>query len=159
MDLAKNAIGFGNEVRAGDDEEAINRLFTPEFRNRLDAVVSFAALAPETVGRVVDKFILQLEEQLADRNVTIELDAGARQWLAEKGYNRLFGARPLARIIQEYVKKPLAEELLFGKLAKGGVVQVKRDDDKLVFAYIETPPKLPSKDQDEHDERQELVDQ
>ena len=157
-DLAKPAIGFGSDVRTGDDEEAINRMFTPEFRNRLDAVISFAALTPETVGRVVDKFILQLEEQLADRNVTIELDEDARKWLAEKGYDRLYGARPLARIIQEHVKKPLAEELLFGKLAKGGVVQVRRDGDKLVFAYIEAPLKLASKDSGEQPE-QELVDQ
>ncbi|MGH6973224.1 MAG: ATP-dependent Clp protease ATP-binding subunit ClpA [Stellaceae bacterium] len=157
-DLAKPAIGFGNDVRTGDDEEAINRMFTPEFRNRLDAVISFASLTPETVGRVVDKFILQLEEQLADRNVTIELDEAARKWLAEKGYDRLYGARPLARLIQEHVKKPLAEELLFGKLAKGGVVQVRRDCDKLAFAYIEAPPKLTSKDSDEQPE-QELVDQ
>ncbi|HEV2161460.1 MAG TPA: ATP-dependent Clp protease ATP-binding subunit ClpA [Stellaceae bacterium] len=157
-DLAKPAIGFGSDVRTGDDEEAINRMFTPEFRNRLDAVISFAALTPETVGRVVDKFILQLEEQLADRNVAIELDEAARKWLAEKGYDRLYGARPLARIIQEHVKKPLAEELLFGKLAKGGVVQVRRDGDKLAFAYIEAPPKLPSKDSGGQPE-QELVDQ
>src|SRR5487761_877943 len=157
-ELAKPAIDFGSDVRTGDDEEAINRMFTPEFRNRLDAVISFAALTPETVGRVVDKFVLQLEEQLADRNVTIELDPAARNWLAEKGYDRLYGARPLARIIQEHVKKPLAEELLFGKLAKGGVVQVKRDGDKLAFAYIEAPPKLPSKDSGEQPE-QELVDQ
>ena len=157
-ELAKPAIGFGSDVRTGDDEEAINRMFTPEFRNRLDAVISFAALTPETVGRVVDKFILQLEEQLADRNVTIELDEASRKWLAEKGYDRLYGARPLARVIQEHVKKPLAEELLFGKLAKGGVVQVKRDGDKLAFAYIEAPPKLPSKDSGEQPE-QELVDQ
>jgi ATP-dependent Clp protease ATP-binding subunit ClpA len=138
-DLAKPAIGFGSDVRTGDDEEAINRLFTPEFRNRLDAVISFSALAPETIGRVVDKFILQLEEQLADRNVTIELDDAARKWLAEKGYDRLFGARPLARIIQEHIKKPLAEELLFGKLTKGGIVRVKRDGDKLAFTFHESP--------------------
>ena len=119
-DLAKPAIGFGSGIREGDDEEAINRMFTPEFRNRLDAIISFAPLSPETIGRVVDKFVLQLEEQLADRNVTIELDASARAWLAEKGYDPLFGARPLARIIQEHIKKPLAEELLFGRLAKGG---------------------------------------
>ncbi len=153
MDLAKNAIGFGSEARTGDDEEAINRLFTPEFRNRLDAVISFAALVPETVGRVVDKFILQLEEQLADRNVTIELTDEARKWLAEKGYDRLFGARPLARIIQEHVKKPLAEELLFGKLAKGGLVQVKVAEGKLAFTYIEAPPSQPrSSGKDEQDE-------
>src|SRR6202161_3967359 len=152
-DMAKSAIGFGSDVRVGDDEEAINRLFTPEFRNRLDAVISFAALTPETVGRVVDKFILQLEEQLADRNVTIELTDEARKWLAEKGYARLFGARPLARIIQEHIKKPLAEEFLFGKLAKGGVVQVKVAEGKLAFTYIEAPPPQPrSSGKDEQDE-------
>jgi len=143
-DLAKPAIGFGSEVRTGDDQEAINRMFTPEFRNRLDAIVSFAALSPDTIGRVVDKFILQLEEQLADRNVTIELDEGARKWLSEKGYDRLFGARPLARIIQEHIKKPLAEELLFGKLTKGGVVRVTREGDKLGFSFIEAPPRAPA---------------
>jgi ATP-dependent Clp protease ATP-binding subunit ClpA len=150
-DMAKAAIGFGSDVRVGDDEEAINRLFTPEFRNRLDATISFAALAPETIGRVVDKFILQLEEQLADRQVTIELDDGARKWLAEKGYDKLFGARPLARIIQEHVKKPLAEELLFGKLQKGGIVRVSRDGDKLAFTYIESPgPRLPAPKEPEY---------
>jgi ATP-dependent Clp protease ATP-binding subunit ClpA len=143
-ELAKPAIGFGGEVRTGDDEEAINRLFTPEFRNRLDAVISFSALSTETIGRVVDKFILQLEEQLADRNVTIELDEGARKWLSEKGYDRLFGARPLGRIIQEHVKKPLAEELLFGKLTKGGIVRVTREGDKLGFVFTEAPPRAPA---------------
>jgi ATP-dependent Clp protease ATP-binding subunit ClpA len=143
-DLAKPAIGFGNEQRVGDDEEAINRLFTPEFRNRLDAVISFSALSAETIGRVVDKFILQLEEQLADRNVTIELDDAARKWLSEKGYDRLFGARPLGRVIQEHIKKPLAEELLFGKLTKGGVVRVTREGDKLVFSFAEAPPRAPA---------------
>jgi ATP-dependent Clp protease ATP-binding subunit ClpA len=138
-DLAKSAIGFGSEVRKGDDEEAINRLFTPEFRNRLDAIISFKSLDSETIGRVVDKFILQLEEQLADRGVTIELTSGARKWLAEKGYDDRFGARPLARIIQEHIKKPLAEELLFGKLAKGGIVRVRREADKLAFEFLERP--------------------
>ncbi len=145
-ELAKQAIGFGSGIRTGHDEEAINRMFTPEFRNRLDATISFAALSPETIGRVVDKFILQLEEQLADRNVTIELQASARAWLAEKGYDPLFGARPLARIIQEHIKKPLAEELLFGHLAKGGIVRVKRDEaeDKLAFTFHEKPaPETP----------------
>src|SRR5579864_635608 len=108
-DLAKPAIGFGSGIRQGDDHEAISRMFTPEFRNRLVATISFAALSPETIGRVVDKFVLQLEEQLADRNVIIELQASARAWLAEKGYDPLFGARPLARIIQEHIKKTLAD--------------------------------------------------
>src|SRR5271168_3671995 len=140
-ELAKPAIGFGSEVRTGDDHEAINRMFTPEFRNRLDAIISFAPLSPETIGRVVDKFVLQLEEQLADRNVTIELDPDARAWLAEKGYDPLFGARPLARVIQEHVKKPLAEELLFGRLSKGGIVGVtkKPDEEALSFSYEERP--------------------
>jgi ATP-dependent Clp protease ATP-binding subunit ClpA len=142
-ELAKPAIGFGSDVRTGDDQEAINRMFTPEFRNRLDAIVSFAALSADTIGRVVDKFILQLEEQLADRNVTIELDEPARKWLAEKGYDRLFGARPLGRIIQEHIKKPLAEELLFGKLTKGGIVRVTREGDKLGFSFTEAPPRAP----------------
>ena len=142
-DMAKPAIGFGSEVRTGDDQEAINRMFTPEFRNRLDATISFAPLSADTIGRVVGKFILQLEEQLADRNVTIELDASARGWLAEKGYDPLFGARPLARIIQEHIKKPLAEELLFGRLAKGGIVRVRRDHDKLAFEFTERPPAAP----------------
>jgi len=143
-DLARPAIGFGNEQRLGDDEEAINRLFTPEFRNRLDAVISFSALSAETIGRVVDKFILQLEEQLADRNVTIELDEAARKWLSEKGYDRLFGARPLGRVIQEHIKKPLAEELLFGKLTKGGIVRVTREGDKLGFTFADAPPRAPA---------------
>src|SRR5450432_632979 len=138
-DLAKAAIGFGSEVRVGDDHEAINRMFTPEFRNRLDAIISFKSLTPETIGRVVYKFVLQLEEQLADRNVTIELSADARKFLAERGYDPLFGARPLSRVIQEHIKKPLAEELLFGRLAKGGIVQVTRVGDKLDFAFREGP--------------------
>ncbi|HVA13374.1 MAG TPA: ATP-dependent Clp protease ATP-binding subunit ClpA [Stellaceae bacterium] len=146
-EMAKPAIGFGSDVRTGEDNEAINRMFTPEFRNRLDAVISFSALTPQTIGRVVDKFMLQLEDQLADRNVQIVLDDAARDWLATKGYDKLFGARPLGRIIQEHVKKPLAEELLFGKLVKGGVVKVSADKatDKLTFVYEEaTVPTRPA---------------
>ena len=134
-DLARPPIGFARTEREGDDEEAIKRMFAPEFRNRLDAVIRFAALSPEVIVRVVDKFIIQLEEQLADRNVTIELSAAARTWLAEKGYDPTYGARPLARLIQEEVKKPLADELLFGKLAKGGRVQVGLKDGKLTFSF------------------------
>jgi len=135
MDLAKPAIGFERTVREGDDEEAINRMFSPEFRNRLDAVIPFSNLTPEIVSRVVDKFAMQLEAQLADRNVTIELTAAAREWLAKKGYDPLYGARPLARVIQDHIKKPLAEEMLFGKLAKGGAVEVDIKDDEPVFGY------------------------
>jgi ATP-dependent Clp protease ATP-binding subunit ClpA len=140
-DLAKNAIGFAREGREGEDEDAIKRLFTPEFRNRLDATIPFANLTPDIVGRVVDKFVMQLEAQLADRNVTIELTDGARLWLGEKGYDKLYGARPLARVIQEHVKKPLAEELLFGRLSKGGAVRVGVDEEgkTLTFTFVEAP--------------------
>ena len=134
-ELAKPPIGFARTEREGDDEEAIKRMFAPEFRNRLDAVIRFAALSPEVIARVVDKFVIQLEEQLADRNVTIELSADARTWLAENGYDPTYGARPLARLIQEEIKKPLADELLFGKLAKGGRVQVGLKDGKLTFSF------------------------
>jgi ATP-dependent Clp protease ATP-binding subunit ClpA len=143
-DLAKEAIGFGRDTREGEDGDAIKRLFTPEFRNRLDATIGFAGLTPEIVGRVVEKFVMQLEAQLADRNVTIEASSAAKEWLAERGYDRLYGARPLARVIQEYIKKPLAEELLFGKLVKGGSVKVTMKDDKLAFEIIEASlPALP----------------
>ncbi|WP_332715338.1 ATP-dependent Clp protease ATP-binding subunit ClpA [Pelagibacterium mangrovi] len=123
-ELAKSPIGFGRVRQEGDDEEAINRMFTPEFRNRLDAIISFAPLPPSTVNRVVEKFILQLEGQLAERGITIELTPEASDWLATRGYDEKMGARPLSRVIQEYVKKPLAEEVLFGLLQKGGSVKV-----------------------------------
>ena len=144
-DLAKAAIGFERDDREGDDTEAIERMFTPEFRNRLDAIVPFAALSPEVVGLVVDKFIMQLEGQLADRGVTIELTDEAREWLAKRGYDKNFGARPLARTIQEHIKKPLAEELLFGKLADGGLVSVTIQDRKPSFKYVgpDRPAKQP----------------
>lgn len=135
-DLAKAAIGFNREVREGDDKEAIEKMFTPEFRNRLDSIITFANLSPEVMTKVVDKFIMELEVQLGERNVTIELSDEAREWLAKKGYDRLFGARPLSRIIQEHIKKPLSEELLFGKLVSGGVAQVKVVDRKIAFDYI-----------------------
>jgi ATP-dependent Clp protease ATP-binding subunit ClpA len=136
-DMAKPAIGFEREARVGEDEDAIKRMFSPEFRNRLDAVIAFAGLTPEVVARVVEKFVMQLEAQLADRNVTIELSSAAKEWLSERGYDRLYGARPLARVIQEYVKKPLAEELLFGRLVKGGAVKVGMKDGALDFEVTE----------------------
>ena len=150
-DLAKEAIGFGRDGREGDDQDAIKRLFTPEFRNRLDAIIGFAPLAPEVVARVVEKFVMQLEAQLADRNVTIELSSAAKEWLAERGYERLYGARPLARVIQEHIKKPLAEELLFGKLTKGGSVTVTLKDGKLDFEFIANLPALPKPEADDRD--------
>ena len=128
---AKAAIGFGRDRREGEDTAAIERTFTPEFRNRLDAVISFAPLAKSVILQVVEKFVLQLEAQLMDRNVTIELSRAAAAWLGDKGYDDKMGARPLARVIQEHIKKPLAEELLFGKLTKGGFVKVSVKDGKL----------------------------
>ncbi len=145
-ELAKTAMGFGRTVREGEDTAAIERQFTPEFRNRLDAVISFAPLSKDVILQVVDKFVLQLEAQLMDRNVHIELTRPAAEWLAEKGYDDKMGARPLGRVIQEQIKKPLAEELLFGKLAKGGLVKVGVKDGKLDMR-IEQPEqrKLSSK--------------
>ena len=125
---AKAAIGFGRDRREGEDTAAIERTFTPEFRNRLDAVISFAALPKEVIMQVVEKFVLQLEAQLMDRNVTIELTPEAAAWLGDAGYDDRMGARPLGRVIQEHIKKPLAEELLFGSLAKGGHVKVSVKD-------------------------------
>lgn len=123
-DLAKSAYGFTRSKREGDDTEAINRLFAPEFRNRLDATISFSHLPKTVVARVVDKFVLQLEAQLADRNVTIELTDEAREWLVENGYDEAMGARPMARLIQQTIKTPLADEVLFGRLKGGGAVKV-----------------------------------
>ena len=137
-DAAKEAIGFGRGKREGEDEEAIKKLFTPEFRNRLDATITFASLGRETIDRVVEKFVLELEAQLTDRDVTFDLTPEATRWLGEKGYDDAFGARPLARVIQEHLKKPLADEILFGKLKDGGTVRVllDRENDKLAFEFI-----------------------
>jgi len=137
-DMARAAIGFGRDRREGEDTAAIERMFTPEFRNRLDAVISFAPLSREVILQVVDKFVLQLEAQLMDRHVHIELSPEAANWLAEKGYDDKMGARPLGRVIQEHIKKPLAEELLFGKLTKGGVVRV-RVKDGAIALDVEEP--------------------
>ncbi|MFN7901327.1 MAG: ATP-dependent Clp protease ATP-binding subunit ClpA [Holosporales bacterium] len=136
-DMAKPALGFLQKNRSEGDTEAVNRTFSPEFRNRLDAIISFASLQPEHIVRVVDKFILQLEAQLAERQVMISLTAPARGWLAEKGYDPVLGARPLARVIQDYVKKPLANEVLFGKLAHGGAVKIGLREDRLTFTFEE----------------------
>ena len=135
-DMAREAVGFGSSVRTGDDEEAIKRMFAPEFRNRLDATIGFDYLPTEVVARVVDKFILQLEMQLADRHVHIALTDEAKAHLTARGYDKLMGARPMARLIQEEIKKPLADELLFGKLVHGGEVRVYMKEDKLAFEII-----------------------
>jgi ATP-dependent Clp protease ATP-binding subunit ClpA len=129
-EMQKSAIGFGSTKRTGDDEEAINRIFTPEFRNRLDAIIPFTSLPTPVVHKIVEKFIMQLEAQLAERGITFELSDDAISWIAEKGFDERMGARPLGRVIQEYVKKPLADEVLFGKLKKGGTVKVTLVKDK-----------------------------
>lgn len=140
-ELSKAAIGFGRETNDGASDEAIKQMFSPEFRNRLDSTIHFSFLPPEVVAKVVEKFVLQLELQLADRGVEISLEEDAKAWLAEKGYDRHYGARPLERVIQESIKKPLADELLFGKLAKGGEVVVKLKDNEMAFEITPHAPK------------------
>jgi ATP-dependent Clp protease ATP-binding subunit ClpA len=137
---AKEAIGFGRDRREGEDTAAIERTFTPEFRNRLDAIIGFQPLPKDVILQIVEKFVLQLEAQLIDRNVHIELTRSAAEWLGDKGYDSKMGARPLGRVIQEHIKKPLAEELLFGKLTKGGIVKVGVKAGKLDLRLEPTPP-------------------
>ncbi|MEM9677207.1 MAG: AAA family ATPase, partial [Pseudomonadota bacterium] len=149
-EAAKAAIGFGSSKRTGDDMEAINRLFAPEFRNRLDAIIPFEGLKPAVVHKVVEKFVMQLEAQLSERGVTFDLTPDAVKWIAKKGYDDRMGARPLGRVIQEYVKKPLADEVLFGKLQKGGTVKVSVQtvdgEESLKLEAIEDKPVKPKKE-------------
>ena len=133
--MARNSIGFTEQNHSGDSSEVIKKLFTPEFRNRLDAIINFSDLDKSTIIHVVDKFILELEGQLADKNVVISIDESARIWLAEHGYDPAMGARPMARVIQENIKKPLADEILFGRLVKGGTVSVTEKDGELVLSF------------------------
>ena len=155
-DAAKEAIGFGRGKREGEDEEAIKKLFTPEFRNRLDATIAFAPLGRATIDMVVEKFVLELEAQLSDRDVTFDLTPEATRWLGEKGYDDAFGARPLARVIQDHIKKPLADEILFGQLKNGGTVRVllDREKDALAFEFIpaDTKPRSPRAKKDSEEE-------
>lgn len=141
-DLEKRLVGFGHRSNLGNDDKAYENAFSPEFRNRLDARIPFAPLDPAIMGRIVDKFIRQLENQLADRKVKVELISSARDYLAGKGYDPKFGARPLARVIQEEIKRPLSEQVLFGALEKGGTVTISEDGGKLKFDYqpLETKP-------------------
>jgi ATP-dependent Clp protease ATP-binding subunit ClpA len=158
-DLAKAAFGFTRSKREGDDVEAINRLFAPEFRNRLDAIITFGHLTKEIIAKVVEKFVLQLEAQLADRDVTIELSEEAASWLIKHGYDELMGARPMARVIQEHIKKPLADELLFGRLEHGGTVKVtvagEGEEKKLAFEYFPAEPKPKARDTGDEDDDEE----
>jgi len=142
---ARTSMGFTRQDHAVDALDEVKKLFTPEFRNRLDAVIQFKALDEVTIGHVVDKFVLELEAQLHDKHVAIELDQAARQWLAKRGYDPTMGARPMARLIQEKVKKPLADELLFGKLSNGGVVRVSADEDGLRFLIEPSSTKVPAR--------------
>ncbi|PCI45329.1 MAG: ATP-dependent Clp protease ATP-binding subunit ClpA [Alphaproteobacteria bacterium] len=157
MEMSKEAIGFGSNIREGDAEEAIKKLFTPEFRNRLDATVPFKNLSLAVMGQVVEKFVLELEMQLEERQVHISLTPAAKTWLSEKGYDPLYGARPLARTIQEYVKKPLANELLFGKLVKGGEVLVRVKDGKLAFDIEPAAPQIKKITDESSDKPKEYV--
>jgi ATP-dependent Clp protease ATP-binding subunit ClpA len=148
-DAAKLSIGFAGGKKFDETDAAIKRMFTPEFRNRLDAVVNFAGLSPAIIDRIVEKFVLQLEAQLADRSVTFEVDADATRWLAQRGFDDEMGARPLSRVIQEYVKKPIADEILFGRLKNGGIVRVSidmADAARLAFEFIPDPAKPADKD-------------
>jgi ATP-dependent Clp protease ATP-binding subunit ClpA len=132
--VSRNSVGFKQQDNSTDDTEAIQKLFTPEFRNRIDATIRFNPLSREVLAMVVDKELLQVERQLEDKDVSLEVDQSARDWLAEHGYDPQMGARPLARLIQNEVKRGLADELLFGKLAKGGTVLLSADNDKLKFS-------------------------
>jgi ATP-dependent Clp protease ATP-binding subunit ClpA len=143
-DLSRRMPGFGAGDRFGDTDEAFKRMFSPEFRNRLDAKVDFAPLGESEMLRIVDKFVDELQKQLVERNVTITLAPAARELLAKKGYDPMNGARPLARVIQEEVKRPLTDELLFGSLASGGRVQIDAVDDKLTFAYAKGETATPA---------------
>ena len=133
MQMARGSVGFVNQDHSADDTEIINKMFAPEFRNRLDSVIRFGALDEATIGHVVDKFIVQLETQLADKHVVLEVDQGARQWLAKNGHDALMGARPMARLIRDRINRALADELLFGKLAQGGTVRVYEKEGELAF--------------------------
>ena len=157
-DAQKESIGFGRGKKTDEADKAVERLFTPEFRNRLDAVIPFAPLSPDSIGRVVEKFVLQLEAQLIDRGVTFELTADATAWLAERGYDSRFGARPLARVIQEHIKKPLADQILFGELKKGGLVKVdvdEADGDRLDF-HITPGDRLLPRNAKKKDKKEEV---
>jgi ATP-dependent Clp protease ATP-binding subunit ClpA len=143
QEMSRPSIGFMHSDNTSDGMEAIRRLFTPEFRNRLDAVIQFAPLDRQTIERVVDKLIVEVETQLEQKGVQLTVEDAARTWIAEKGYDPKMGARPMARVIQEHIKRPLAEELLFGRLAGGGQVQVSVSADGSKLEFECTAAQLP----------------
>jgi ATP-dependent Clp protease ATP-binding subunit ClpA len=147
-EMSATPIGFGARTNVGKGKEAIEKMFTPEFRNRLDSIITFNSLSQENIERVVDKFIIELDQQLNDRKVFLQLTAKARRWFAERGYDPTFGARPMARLIQTEIKRVLADEILFGKLQNGGKVEVDENDGQLTFSYTTPTPanaeKLPA---------------
>jgi ATP-dependent Clp protease ATP-binding subunit ClpA len=146
QEMNRPSIGFTPSDHSTDGMEAVRRLFSPEFRNRIDAIIQFAALDPVTIERVVDKLIVEVEMQLEQKGVLLTLDDAARRWVAEKGYDPKMGARPMARIIQEHIKRPLAEELLFGRLAGGGQVRVtvSKDGSKLELECAPNQQEVPA---------------
>ncbi|MGH7769222.1 MAG: AAA family ATPase, partial [Candidatus Binatia bacterium] len=135
-EMSGAALGFGPVTNAGKGKEAIEKMFSPEFRNRLDAMIAFNSLNPEVILCVVDKFVNELNQQLLEKRVSLSLTRRAREWLARRGYDPIFGARPMARLIQNEVKRPLADEILFGKLQGGGKVEVDESEDRLTFNYV-----------------------
>ncbi len=139
FEASRSSMGFTKQDHSSDSMEVVKRVFTPEFRNRLDAIIQFNALSPRFIRNVVDKFIIQLESQLEEKKVSLIVEDSARDWMAKEGYDEKMGARPMARLIQEHIKKPLAEEILFGKLSKGGTVRVVRKDDGLDFEFSTEP--------------------
>ncbi|MCO4772988.1 MAG: ATP-dependent Clp protease ATP-binding subunit ClpA [Deltaproteobacteria bacterium] len=156
-DMARVGMGFGNrfEEKTKGKNKTIERVFSPEFRNRLDSIVSFHALKKESIDKVVDKFLLQLDGQLSDKRVTLELTDAARTWIGDEGFDPQFGARPMARVIQEHVKKPISKELLFGELVHGGVMQVDGDENGLQFKVLESYEPLPDDDEGLEDDEPE----
>jgi len=138
FEMQQSTVGFNPQPRRGEDEDAIKRIFTPEFRNRLDATIGFAPLSQQTILHVVDKMLVELETQLEDKKVELDVTDDAKTWLATHGYDPLMGARPMARLIQEHIKKPLADAILFGNLQKGGIAIVDCDNNKLLLRQPET---------------------
>ncbi len=146
FEASRSSMGFTKQDHSSDSMEVVKRTFTPEFRNRLDAIIQFDSLSPRYIRNVVDKFIIQLESQLEEKKVSLIVEDSARDWMAKEGYDEKMGARPMARLIQEHIKKPLAEEVLFGKLSKGGKVRVVRTDDGLDFEF--TPESVAEPDEE-----------